>query len=201
VLAQRNNYLASYDFPGDCKNPEFYGESLSFQKVNQLQKFTGNPSEYRLIFFQLCKDYFVPMVAKKTDTLRSLLVELTRLVNNHGYELKEEQIMQSTEFNGGSVDWNDQIEGYFLQAAELQAKKLSGRKSNENPADNKEPVFVDHDSSSRLSIMFAFSKSIISLGPSFKKQEITQQINLKLTLGQLLTSVIQDASGSEGLEG
>lgn len=141
------------------------------------------------------------MVAKKTDSLRSLLVELTRLVNNHGYELKEEQIMQSTEFNGGTVDWNAEIESYFLQASELLAHKFSGRNFNEKPAETKVPVFADRDSSSRLSIMFTFSKSIITVGPSFKKQDFSQQINLKLTLGQLITSVVKDVSSDQGTEG
>ena len=100
VVAQRNNFLASFDFPDDCLNPEFYGEMLFFQKVNNLHKFTSNPSEYKLLLFQLCKDYFVPVVAKKSETLKSLVVEVTKLVNDHGFELKEEQIMQSTEFNG-----------------------------------------------------------------------------------------------------
>ena len=46
--------------------------------------------------------------------------------------------------------------------------------------------------------MFTFSKSAISVGPSFKKQDFPNQINLKLSLGELLTHVMDEVSSEEG---
>ena len=191
VVSQRNSFLASYDYPSSCQNPEFYGETLFFQKVKNLQKFKAVPAEYRLIFFQLCKDYFVPVVAKKSDSLKSLLIGVTKLVNDHGYELKEEQIMQSTEFNGEKVDWNDEIERFYKNAAELQASKFVSRKRDQAQAEKKENAFIDQDGNSRMAVMFTFDKSVISVGPSFNKTDYPQQINLKITLGQLLGNIIK----------
>jgi hypothetical protein len=190
LVNKRNGYLASFDYVDDVTNGIFFGEDLYYYKINGLSDKVRNTEKYRLIFFQMTNNYMVPLILEKSSILSDNLVEITKLINNHGFEYQEDDIKDGCNFNTDAINWELTVEDYYTKVAEIQAKQRQTMDVQEITENREgESVFIERDENSRVAVMFNLS-SLLSTGPSYEKKEVNQQVNLRINISDLVCNIL-----------
>ena len=186
IIAQRNHFLASYDYVDDVTNSVFIGDEFHYQNIENFGKYFKNGDNVRLVFVRMTKNYMIPLILKRDVKLSEILDQLTIKINAHGFEFKESDVQEGIQFNNKKIEWNLTVEDYFKKAAQLQIIHQDTNQIQENRG-----TFVERDSNSRLTVMFDLGELLMT-GPSYKKMNHEQKVNLKIKVSELMTRILND---------
>lgn len=194
LVSKRNSSLASFDYVDDITNPIFFGEDLFYYKIDNLKQLVRDGEKHRLLFVQMTQNYMIPLVLDKTEPLKDTLDFLTIKINSHGFEFKEEDVKNGTQFNDQNIDWELSVEDYYNKVAEIQKNQRATNEVAEVQENRDDPnAFFERDDNSRLAVMFNL-KEILSTGPSYKKNDCAEQINLKINISELVTKLLKESA-------